>query len=577
MAWMAGAARTEVTCWEPGMHLFGWGIVTNVSNDVATPMFARALVVESDGQAAAIVVIDIGVITATLRRHALEALRHRHPSCPIDDEHILLSATHTHSGPSGYSEHLFYGLSGPGLSQHVVATYADGIADAIARAWDSRESADLRVVSDELPRHIPIVFNRSLGPYHQNREMLGSAPVSTDEATDRRMTLLRCTRATDGSPIGVVAWFATHATSIHADNQKIHGDHRGLAARDFEAQLHTRFGRPTVTMFPQEAAGDVSPNFRWDAKRKRAVGAKENDEDSAQFVADALRTFAATLFDAADRAPRLPATVAGSLRYVEMPGFTYEDADKGGEPVTLADAVLGVGFIEGTLEGPGPLQPIRGVNRRITNLFRPEGRFANREIVKGHGNKIPFLETGRGLDGRVFGLFRVRHAPRMAFLDATVATYLRYKRLDALDENPWSPTVLPFQVLRIGSLLLATIPAEPTTTVGRRLRATLAAVTAAASGSERPSMPAEHVVIAGYSNDYAAYVTTSEEYFAQWYEGASTMFGPQTFGGMQAILSELTQHVWHDVPVTLPSAQPHAFDPALFLKRAYRRKDRQVR
>ncbi len=37
-----------------------------------------------------------------------------------------------------------------------------------------------------------------------------------------------------------------------------------------------------------------------------------------------------------------------------------------------------------------------------------------------------------------------------------------------------------------------------------------------------------HVVLAGLTNTYSSYVTTFEEYSAQRYEGASTIFGPHT-------------------------------------------------
>lgn len=37
-----------------------------------------------------------------------------------------------------------------------------------------------------------------------------------------------------------------------------------------------------------------------------------------------------------------------------------------------------------------------------------------------------------------------------------------------------------------------------------------------------------HVVLAGLTNTYSSYVTTREEYGAQRYEGASTIFGPHT-------------------------------------------------
>lgn len=46
------------------------------------------------------------------------------------------------------------------------------------------------------------------------------------------------------------------------------------------------------------------------------------------------------------------------------------------------------------------------------------------------------------------------------------------------------------------------------------------------------------VVIAGLTNTYSSYVTTREEYAAQRYEGASTIFGPSTLDAyIQAIIS----------------------------------------
>ena len=64
--------------------------------------------------------------------------------------------------------------------------------------------------------------------------------------------------------------------------------------------------------------------------------------------------------------------------------------------------------------------------------------------------------------------------------------------------------------------------AEFTTMAGRRTRTAL--------GKELGVDP-RYVVIAGYANDYANYVTTREEYESQQYEGASTLFGPWTEAG----------------------------------------------
>ena len=84
---------------------------------------------------------------------------------------------------------------------------------------------------------------------------------------------------------------------------------------------------------------------------------------------------------------------------------------------------------------------------------------------------------------------------------------------------PMVPNVVPMQLLRIGSLALAAVPAEFTATAGRRLKNRLRQ----AFGGQL-----SHVAVANYSNGYSGYVATEQEYSAQHYEGASTLYGPHT-------------------------------------------------
>lgn len=562
-SWRAGAARREVTVWEEGIHLFGWGIPTNVAHGAATPMYARAFVVDDGRTPLAFVVLDVGVITLTLRRHVLQELRSRHPECPIEDAHILLTATHTHSGPSGYSEYLFYGFSGPGLSKKVVDTYARGAADAIAAAWRERVDAELHFGTADMPLSTPVAFNRSLQPHLRNEELRETAPPSAEEATYRRMTLLRMTRKTDRSPIGVLSWFATHATSVHSDNTKIHGDNRGLAAEAMETELRERYGREVITAFAQEAAGDVTPNFRWDACRKLVIGAHDDDADSAHYVANALRRLAGDILRDEDALQALTPVTAGELRYVHLARLHIDTPGGNEAPIQLGDAVMGLGFMEGTREGPGPFHGLRRIARTATTWLRETRGGRGRELRANQGNKLPFLDTGEGRMGKAFGLLPLLHPRVPGFIDPSVATYKRYVRAGAVDDLPWTPTVLPFQVLRLGQLWISTIPGEPTTMAGMRLRAAISE--AVASAGDR----AEHTVIAGYSNDYAAYVTTREEYFEQWYEGASTMFGPETFRAMRWIVKELAGQVAGSRIDRIPTEEPPLFDERLFDKRDF--------
>lgn len=574
MTWQAGASRQDVTCWEEGIHLFGWGIPTNRALGAATPMFARALVLDNGAEPVALVVVDIGSISFTLRRFALAALRELYPDCPIADTHILLTATHTHSAPSGYSEYLFYGFAGPGISRTVVETYAKGIARAIGEAWRSREPARIRLGADTLPLNVPIAFNRSLRPYSKNPEAEERGAQNAEEATHRLMTVLRVDRASDGSPLSVFSWFATHATSIHSDNTKVHGDHRGLAALDFEAQLEQEFGQPAVTAFAQEAAGDTTPNFRWDAKRKLRVGAFDDDQDSAQFVADALRRLAYRITTHEEGLDPLSQESGGNLQYIRLPGFRFEAPEVPDAEVELGDAVMGLGFIQGTKEGPGPLHPLRHLARKLTSQLRDAKGGQGRELSRLHGNKLPFLDTGRGRHGNAFGVLPIKYPLLPGALDFTVRTFKYYRSIGALDDNAWTPTTLPFQVIRLGQLWLATVPAEATTVAGARIRAQLLKTIGSPADANAPR---PRVVVAAYSNDYAAYVTTYEEYREQWYEGASTLFGPHTLSAMRVFLGELAANVAHGTPLSLPIADPPEFRAELFELRAYSSKPVKVR
>jgi hypothetical protein len=70
----------------------------------------------------------------------------------------------------------------------------------------------------------------------------------------------------------------------------------------------------------------------------------------------------------------------------------------------------------------------------------------------------------------------------------------------------------PFQAMRVGDLVLLAVPGEPTTAVGKQLKALVAA----------DSLP---LVIAP-ANDYLGYFTMPDEYAAGGYEADSTLFGP---------------------------------------------------
>jgi neutral ceramidase len=105
---------------------------------------------------------------------------------------------------------------------------------------------------------------------------------------------------------------------------------------------------------------------------------------------------------------------------------------------------------------------------------------------------------------------------------------------------PLQSQIRSITVARIGQLILLAIPAEVTTMAGRRLRDTV---------MRELGDWAEHIVLAGYSNGYAGYITTPEEYGLQQYEGGHTLHGRWTLPAYQQIVSQLAQALESGAPV----------------------------
>ena len=121
------------------------------------------------------------------------------------------------------------------------------------------------------------------------------------------------------------------------------------------------------------------------------------------------------------------------------------------------------------------------------------------------------------------------------FVDPTVAELKRQARVGAIRQSALVPTVLPLQIVRVGTLALDCCPGEFTTTAGARVTRSIAEIL-------EPQGP-RHVLICTYANDYMGYVTTNEEYQEQCYEGGHTIFGQWTLAAFQTRLSALAHEM----------------------------------
>jgi neutral ceramidase len=120
-----------------------------------------------------------------------------------------VTATHTHSAPTGYSTYLMYALSAPGFSRRVLDGLAAGIVASVKAALASLTSAEVFVHRGEVPRSEPVLFNRALAAYAQNPEVTPVPFERRDEAVSRTMTVVSAV-SESGVPLGVVTWLGCH-------------------------------------------------------------------------------------------------------------------------------------------------------------------------------------------------------------------------------------------------------------------------------------------------------------------------------------------------------------------------------
>lgn len=530
-----GVAKSDITTYEPRLGMMGWAMLHNFVESVATPLHARAFVMVDPAEQRTVVLVccELALISHALRQRVIERLANAIPEAEIGEAELMLMATHTHSGPGGFTHYPFYNITIPGFSVKVLEDLATGIASAVETAWRERKPGHVRYAEGAFAPEVPVAWNRSIEAYNRNPGVTRVTSTERHLALDRTMRLLRFETA-EGTPLGSINWFAVHGTSVHSDNTALHFDNKGYAAQQVEQEMGRRGHEGYVAAFAQGATGDVTPNNHKHPGKPWMRGRYPDDDASARFSGELQSTQALALLDQSQDSEPLPATLTSAHAFGD---FSRIEVDpryvEGREGLRTAPAEIGLAMFFGTEEGPGLPRSLRFVQGLASAVRKRWRKFAPRQTWQEHADtqaeKVPLVESGRR---RILGVSRLSALP----LPWNIHPALRL--VGALDDGvddpkPWTPAILPVHLAVIGGIAIAAAPAELTTTSGRLLRASI--------GERLAKIGVTKTVLAGYANAYAGYLTTPEEYELQDYEGASTHFGKWTLGGYQTVFDRLAR------------------------------------
>ena len=545
----------------------GWEYPLQVFSGLHTRQYARAFALASpcNGQRVMFLSADIGLLWPALRVGVLAAIAaDAELSKSYKPENVMLSATHTHQGPAGYSHDDGGNLFHLGYDDLVYQTIVKGMVAAIRLAHANLEAhpeaSPIRLSVGEL---LNTNINRSLPAFVLNdeaerREFLNARGEPVD--TDKRFVQLNLVRD-GGSAVGAINWFGVHPTILGTELNLVGSDHKGYASHGFERIMKTNYTAASgadnfVAAFAQTNEGDASPNLfirerPWPDPTR---GGGRDPYESNAIAGTKQLAKALTLFE---QGTSLSGPV--DFRYFNVPISAITVTD----PVVLASlrhppaldasvkrtcsGTLGVSFGGGAEDGPGPSH--EGVSCKSSPDVVND---AARDLAVALGGNIPpFNPWDIDIPSNLFAT--VVLCNRSELPDPTGADYSCQAEKPVF--LPTGPAVLPFQIFRIGNFALLALPWEVTTISARRIRKTLLDVLA--------PVGIDTVVIAGLTNDFVNYLTTREEYSSQQYEGASTLYGPWTLAAVQQESRKLAISLRDGTPAPDGPATPADTTPGL--------------
>ena len=198
------------------------------SRGARDPLAVRALVLASNGRRVTWVALDLLAVDRTFTADVEQRLL----AAGVRPGALILSASHTHSGPGAFVDSAVLGwLALDRVDVAVRESLLDAVVTAVREADAARRPARLAAASVAAPS---IVISR-----------LG-------EALDPELIVLKLTTP-EGAPIAAVWNYAIHGTTLGPRHLRLSGDVMGEASRGLEQAL----GVPAL--FVNGAVGDVSP------------------------------------------------------------------------------------------------------------------------------------------------------------------------------------------------------------------------------------------------------------------------------------------------------------------------------
>ena len=484
-----GVARVDVTP-PPGVSTFGHAPDALVTDGYWSRIYCRVFVFKQEtGLPLALVPCDLSAISAALHHRVSDKVKEIVPR-----SRLMLTATHTHAGPAHYFESEAYGGAAssrlPGFDDAMLEMLASRIAEGIERAHNRMRPAQIRWAHQsawKLTRNRSLVAFLSNSPRFEPKVQPDPRDRLSDEerAIDPALDVLQIEETTPEThktlgPLGWLVFYAMHPTVLPSSNRLIGADIFGVASRTLEARLRPLRARNDPRCSPSDKGQLQCPNL---ADFDPLVGIVNTNEGDVSPIWSVGNT---------EEAMVVGNRFADAVFATHQPTVPFRDK-----------VVIDSRYLEADLPGACLLH---GAS------LCAKGELGN---ATGHGGSDHLATTDA-----IFPKQSDRDPDREG-CQSPKAKMLGGFQDWILGRSPERfPEHVSFGLVRIDDTWLSFVPAELTVHAGWAVDRRVEQVV------QTNLKSSSHFVVAGLANAYIQYVTTRPEYNLQFYEGASTLYGP---------------------------------------------------
>jgi neutral ceramidase len=503
---MAGSGIADITP-PPGLAK-GGSPSTNVATGVRSRIKARSFYLrDKSGNAVALVQLDM-LAGSLLLHHKVAEIVAQQTDIPIAG--VMLAATHTHSAPLNILDNDMFNsgaTSFKGLDPVYLEFVSTQIAQSIIDAYNNRRPARVAVGKTDIYGYNR---NRSINAYLQNRN---KQYLDRDDrylvykAVNPGLYMLRIDVAGDDGefkPLGAFSTFSAHGTAFRTagPDTMYNGDWFGITQREVQWRIAQYYSTdwPIAFGLATGTEGDMTPDMP--ATGDRYFSGEPADWPATKEYGRKVAEVAWTFFQSLGPELSDDVAIAAAVREIDISANNTI-----GEISICKDPRYGSAALAGPLENREPFVSV-----------------------------IPFLRNDSVLTKHHF-FDSGCHAEKMIMAGEMLQSYVI--------KTEAAPTDVMFQLLQVGNLMIAPLPWEVTAEAGVRIADAI---------REGAGLSADSLVaVTSVANGFMAYTTTREEYAYQNYEGASTLYGPNSSAFIAAHLAQLagdmrSAHYLADLP-----------------------------